>query len=61
MNEKSEASELLMDFCAMINTQFGVKVKIIKSDNGVEFKSNPMKRFDRDNGVIHETTYVDTP
>ena len=34
MNEKSEALQLLVDFCAMVNTQFGAKAKIIRSDNG---------------------------
>ena len=61
MNEKNEASQLLMDFCAMTNTQFGARVKIVRSDNDAEFTSNPMKNFYRDNGIIHETSCVDTP
>jgi len=61
MNEKSEASQLLMDFCAMVNTQFETKVKVIRSDNCVEFTSNPMRKFYREKGTIHETSCTNTP
>jgi len=43
MNEKSEASQLLIDFFAMVSTQFGVKLKTVRTDNGAEFTSNPMR------------------
>ena len=61
MNEKNEASQYLMDFFEMTKTQFGAKVKIIRSDNGAEFTSTSMKKFYRDNGIIHETSCADTP
>jgi len=60
MNEKSEASQLLMDFCVMVETHFGTKVKNFRSDNGYEFTSNLMKKFYREKGIIHQTTCVDT-
>ena len=40
MKEKSEASQVVQDFCAMINTQFETKVKMIRSDDGREFTSD---------------------
>ena len=61
MNVKNEASQYLMDFCEMVKTQFGAKVKIIRSDNGAEFTSNLMKKFYRNNGIIHEAICVETP
>ena len=61
MNEKSEASQLLMDFCAMADTQFWGKVNIIRSDNGCEFASNLMKKSYREKGIIHQTSGIDTP
>jgi len=61
MQEKSEASQLMKNFCLMVNTQFGTKVKIIKSDNGREFTSGPMKQFYGEHGIIHETNCADTP
>jgi len=45
----------------MAKAQFGAKVKIIRSDNGAEFTSNPIKKIYRDNGIIHETSCADTP
>ena len=45
LKEKSEASQLVKDFCAMVITQFETKVKIIRSDNGSEFILGPMKKF----------------
>ena len=48
MNKKSEASQLVMDFYVIINTQFGTNAKVIRSDNGAEFTSNPMRKFYRE-------------
>jgi len=61
MHEKSEASQLLRNFCTMVNTQFGTKVKVIRSDNGSEFTLGPMKKFYREHVIIHQISCVDTP
>jgi len=61
MKEKSKVSQLLKDFYYIGITQFGVKVKIVWSDNGSEFTSAPMKTFHREQGIIHQRSYVDTP
>ena len=61
MKEKSEISQLLQDFYHMLNTQFGVKVNVVRSDNGSNFSSNPMKNFYREQGIIHQMSCVDTP
>jgi len=45
----------------MVKNQFGKDVKIIRSDNGLEFKSGPMKFFYSEKGIIHQTSCVDTP
>jgi len=44
MKERSEASKIVKDFCAMVNTQFETKVKTIRSDNDSEFTSGSMRR-----------------
>jgi len=51
----------MKDFCAMVRTQFKTKVSTIRSDNGSEFVSGPMKRFYGEQGIVHETSCVDTP
>jgi len=45
MKERSEASQIVKDFCTMVNTQFDTKVKEIRSDNGSKFVFEPMKKF----------------
>jgi len=45
----------------MVNTQFDTNVKTIRSDNGAEFTSNPMRKFYGEKGIIHETSCIDTP
>jgi len=45
MMAKGEASVLLHNFVAMVKTQFGKDVKIIRCDNGQEFSSRPRNSF----------------
>ena len=61
MQEKSEASQQVNFFCVMVKTQFGVNVKVIRSDNGSEFTLGPMKKFYGEHGITHQTSCVDTP
>ena len=61
MKDKSEASRLVMNFCPMTKTQFTASVKMIRSDNGNEFTSGPMKRFYGEQGIIHQTSCTNTP
>lgn len=61
LKEKSEASTYLVDFCRLVETQFNKIVKRIRSDDGLEFDSGPMKQFYREQGMIHETSCTNTP
>ncbi|KAK3015825.1 hypothetical protein RJ639_005462 [Escallonia herrerae] len=61
MHDKGQIGTLLRNFCNMVHTQFGKLVKIIRSDNGHEFDSQPMTRFYNDHGILHQTSMVDTP
>ena len=45
----------------MVNTQFGTKVKIIRSDNRSEFTPGSMRKLYGEHNIIHKTSYVDTP
>lgn len=42
----------------MIETQFSTKIKIIRSDNGVEFT---MRDFYVSKGIVHQSSYVERP
>ncbi|KAK3009525.1 hypothetical protein RJ639_014941 [Escallonia herrerae] len=48
MHDKGQTGTLLQNFCNMVHTQFGKLVKIIRSDNGHEFDSQPMTQFYND-------------
>ena len=43
----------------MIKTQYNKFVKIVRSDNGTEFR--PLTRFFEENGILLQTSCVHTP
>ena len=45
----------------MVKNQFGENVKIIHSDNGLEFKSGQMLHFYSEKGILHQTSCINTP
>ncbi|XP_021775484.1 uncharacterized protein LOC110739325 [Chenopodium quinoa] len=49
---------LIREFCAMAKTQFGRKVKVVRSDNGQEFLS--LRSFFAKKGFLHQTSCVNT-
>ena len=56
LTHKSNAFPLLKAFVAFVGTQFGTAVKIIRSDNGLEFKDTSALEFYKANGIIHQTS-----
>lgn len=59
MKEKTEVPGCFRNFFATVNTQFGKIIKLVRSDNGTEFK--PLLPFFPEQGVIFQTTRVGTP
>jgi hypothetical protein len=58
MHSKSDTRPLLISFFNMIETQFHVKIKSVRIDNGIEFE---MIDFFNTKGIIHQTSCRDTP
>ena len=58
MKHKSDTKDLLVKFIHMVETQFNTKVKIIRSDNGPEFK---LENFYVLKGIMHQSSCVNTP
>jgi hypothetical protein len=58
MKLRSETSNIIQSFVAMVNTQFNIKVKCIRSDNGHEFK---LHKFYNEHRIIHQSSCVGTP
>ena len=61
MANKSNVFPLLTAVVIFVKAQFGATVKTIHSDNGLESKDQAALLFYRDEGILHQTTCVDTP
>lgn len=61
MRLKSDVLMLLKHFFVEVETQFGQKVKKLRSDNGGEFFNHACKELFQQNGVIHESSCPYTP
>lgn len=61
LKEKSDVLYIFMNFCAMIQTQFNTKVKVMRSDNGTEFTVSTIQTYLRKEGILQQTLCVITP
>ena len=48
-------------FCAEIHTQFHVYVQNLRSDNTKEYVTKQFQSFMLQHGILHQTSFVDTP
>ncbi|GKB25801.1 putative ribonuclease H-like domain-containing protein, partial [Tanacetum coccineum] len=58
---KSETSGILKKFITEVENQLNHKVKVIRSDNGTEFKNRKMDEFCRKKGIKREYSVARTP
>ncbi|RDY02258.1 hypothetical protein CR513_14309, partial [Mucuna pruriens] len=61
MKHRSEVCQIFVDFFCLVNNQFNKSIKRLRSDNGTKFVNLEFSKFPKDNGVIHELMYVNTP
>ncbi|GJY53180.1 putative ribonuclease H-like domain-containing protein, partial [Tanacetum coccineum] len=61
LTTKDETSEILQNFIKEIENLVDKKVKIIRSDNGTEFKNKVMDDFCREIGIKREYNVAKTP
>jgi transposase InsO family protein len=61
LRSKDEVFDSFIEFTSRIKTQYDGKIKIFRSDNGTEFVNNKILTFFKENGIIHQTTCVNTP
>jgi hypothetical protein len=59
LNDKKEISVRLRQFLIMVERQFDVRVKTVRSDNGTEFMC--LGPYFREQGILHETSCPGTP
>nr|GEX99830.1 putative ribonuclease H-like domain-containing protein [Tanacetum cinerariifolium] len=58
---KDETSPILKTFINGLENQLSLKVKVIRSDNGTEFKNNDLNQFCRMKGIKREFNVPRTP
>lgn len=61
MRDKSEVESIVKAFFQMVTTQFHKRVQIFRSDNGKEFFNKTLNHFLLENGVVHQSSCVNTP
>lgn len=61
MKSRSELFSLFCAFCAEIKTQFNVSIRTLRSDNAKEYTPALFQSYMIQNGMLHETSCVDTP
>ncbi|GJQ99660.1 putative ribonuclease H-like domain-containing protein [Tanacetum coccineum] len=61
LRTKDETSEILKNFIKEVENLVDKKVKIIRSDNGTEFKNKVMDEFCREKGIKREYSVARTP
>ncbi|GKB51138.1 putative ribonuclease H-like domain-containing protein [Tanacetum coccineum] len=61
LSSKDETSKILKNFIKEIENLMDKKVKIIRSDNGTEFKNKVMDDFWREKGIKREYSVARTP
>jgi hypothetical protein len=61
LQEKSQTQETLKKFLRWTQNEFGLRIKKIISDNGMEFKNSQIEGFLEEEGIKHEFSSPYTP
>ena len=61
IQKKAEATDHIINFITTNENQLNKTVKIINSDNGLEYCNNRLKEFMEKKGIMHTVTYAFTP
>ena len=61
LKEKSQAFSVFKEFKALVETQSGFKLKVLRIDNGGEYTSGAFKSFCAESGIIHQLTTTYSP
>jgi hypothetical protein len=61
MKHKDEVLKCFQNFCALVENQFNTQVKILRTDNGIEYVNKEFNAFLSRNGILHQTSCPDTP
>ena len=56
MKKKNEVFKWFCSFKALVENQTGKKIKILRTDNGIEYESNEFNDYCREVDIKRETT-----
>ncbi|GJY13199.1 putative RNA-directed DNA polymerase [Tanacetum coccineum] len=56
LKSKTKVGEYIENFIKLIFTQFGKKIKIVRSDNGTKFVNNHLSKMFSDLGIVYQTS-----
>jgi transposase InsO family protein len=61
LKHKSDVFAVFKDLCALIKNKFGNTIKVLHSNNGMEYVNREFENFLTLNGIEHQMTCVNTP
>jgi transposase InsO family protein len=61
LKHKSDVFAVFKDLCALIKNKFGNTIKVLRSNNGMEYVNREFENFLTLNGIEHQMTCVNTP
>ena len=61
LESKDEVYDKFREWKVLAENQTGQRLKVFRSDNGGEYKSNAFEHYLKSEGIIHETTIPHTP
>lgn len=61
LKNKSVAEQTFKIFFSMVKTQFNTQIQIFRTDNGKEYFKNILGKFLEAEGIIHQSSCIDTP
>ncbi|KAA0050638.1 Beta-galactosidase [Cucumis melo var. makuwa] len=61
VSDKSEVTSVFQDFYNIVETQFNIKIAILRSDNGREFPNHTPNEFLSSKGIVHQSSCAYTP
>lgn len=61
LKEKSEVGQVVKNFFKMVHTQYQTNIQVFRSDNGKEYFNILLSDFFLANGVVHQSSCVNTP
>ncbi|KAG6388307.1 hypothetical protein SASPL_153509 [Salvia splendens] len=61
LKSKNEVLAIFLKWKAQVENQMGKKIKVLRSDNGGEYKSDPFQDICRECGIVRHFTVRNTP